>query len=122
MTKILVIDDSEVIRNLLHEYLTDLGYDVDLAEDGAVGVSKALADDYAVALCDIHMPKKNGLQVFREVSAEKPGLCFIMTDSLPGQLAKTARQEGAHRYLTKPFDLNQLKEALQIVLSPRTVS
>jgi len=118
MTKILVIDDSAVIRNLLQEYLTDLGYDVELAEDGQEGIKKALTDDYAVAFCDIHMPKKNGYQVFREVSAKKPDLLFIMTDSLPGVLAEMAQKEGAHRCLTKPFDLKQVKEALRGVLSP----
>lgn len=117
MIKILIIDDSAVIRDLLHEYLTDLGYDVDLARDGQEGINKALAGDYRVAFCDIHMPKKNGYQVFREVSAEKPGLLFIMTDSLPGPLAEMAQKEGAHRCLIKPFDLEQVKEALKAVLT-----
>ena len=122
MIKILVIDDSAIIRDLLHEYLTDLGYAVDLARDGQEGINKALAGDYAVAFCDIHMPKKNGYQVFREVSAEKPGLFFVMTDSLPGPLAEMAQKEGAHRCLTKPFDLEQVKEALQAVLSPSSTA
>jgi len=117
MIKILIIDDSAVIRDLLHEYLTDLGYDVDLARDGQEGINKALAGDYRVAFCDIHMPKKNGYQVFHEVSAEKPGLLFVMTDSLPGPLAEMAQKEGAHQCLTKPFDLEQVKEALKVVLT-----
>jgi CheY-like chemotaxis protein len=118
MIKILVIDDSEVIRGFLSEYLTDLGYVVDLAKDGQEGINKALANEYRVAFCDIHMPKKNGYQVFREVSARKPELFFVMTDSLPGQLAEMAQKEGAHRCLAKPFDLEQVKEALQAILSP----
>jgi len=118
MIKILIIDDSTVIRELLYEYLTDLGYAVDLAKDGAEGIDRALAGDYSVAFCDIHMPKKNGYQVYREVSAKKPGLLFIMTDSLPGPLAEIAQKEGAHHCLIKPFDLEQVKKALQTVLSP----
>ncbi len=115
MVRVLVIDDSAVIRNLLQEYLTDLGFEVDLARDGDEGVTRALAGDYAAVFCDIHMPKKNGYQVYREVSAQKPNLLFIMTDSLPGLLAEMARQEGAHRCLAKPFDLEQVREAVQSV-------
>jgi two-component system nitrogen regulation response regulator NtrX len=122
MIKILVIDDSAVIRDLLREYLTDLGCAVDLAKDGQEGIRKALAGDYRVAFCDIHMPKKNGYQVFREVSAKKPELIFVMTDSLPGPLTEMAQKEGAHRCLTKPFDLEQVKEALQAVLSPTSMT
>lgn len=120
MVRILVIDDSAVIRDLLCEYLTDLGYAVDVAKDGQEGVDKALSSDYTVAFCDIHMPKKNGYQVYREVSVGRPGLVFIMTDSLPDQLAEMAKKEGAHRCLTKPFDLEQVKETLQEILSPST--
>jgi CheY-like chemotaxis protein len=117
MLRILVIDDSTVIRNLLREYLTDLGYSVDLAGDGQEGINKALAGDYSVIFCDIHMPRKNGYQVFREVSARRPELLFIMTDSLPDELAAMAEKEGAQYCLTKPFDLDQVTAALQAVLS-----
>jgi CheY-like chemotaxis protein len=116
-TKILVIDDSEVIRDLLQEYLSDLGFTVHLALDGQEGVEKALADDYLAIFCDIHMPKKNGYEVYRAVSTKKPELTFIMTDSLPDELAEMAQKEGAQYCLTKPFDLNQIKELLQSLLS-----
>ncbi len=122
MTKILVIDDSAVIRDLLREYLTDLGCAVDVAEDGQEGINKALAGDYAAVFCDVHMPKKNGYQVFRSVSVEKPGLVFVMTDSLPGPLAEMAQKEGAHRCLIKPFDLEQVREALKAVLTPSSIA
>jgi len=116
-TKVLVIDDSVIIRELLQEYLTDLGFVVHLAQDGQEGIEKALADDYLAVFCDIHMPKKNGYEVYRTVSAQKPGVTFIMTDSLPDELAEMAQQEGAQYCLTKPFDLNQVKELLQSLLS-----
>ncbi|HWR82637.1 MAG TPA: response regulator [Candidatus Deferrimicrobium sp.] len=116
MSKILVVDDSEVIRNLLRDYLADMGHTVDLAHDGQEGIEQALANDYSVVFCDIHMPKKNGYQVFREVSARKPDLFFVMTDSLPGPLAEMARQEGAHCCLTKPFDLKQVQQTLEQIL------
>ncbi len=113
MKKILIIDDSEVIRNLLMEYLIELGYKVELAVDGQVGIEKVLANDYTAIFCDIHMPRKNGYQVFREAISAKPDVHFIMTDSLPDELAEMAINEGASQCLTKPFDLYQLKEILE---------
>ncbi|HOD66167.1 MAG TPA: response regulator [candidate division Zixibacteria bacterium] len=122
MARILIIDDSEVIRNLLEEYLTDAGYEVETACDGREGIDRALGGDFDVAFCDIHMPHKNGYQVFREVRRRKPGMAFIMTDSLPDQLAEMAQNEGAHCCLTKPFDLNQVRRVLETLLAKaRTV-
>lgn len=118
MAKILIVDDSQVIRDLLREYLSENGYDVDTAVDGADGVEKALKGDFAAVICDIHMPRKNGYQVFTEVTAANPTVRFIMTDSLPDELARMAENAGAYCCLTKPFDLDQVKRTVKTVLSP----
>ena len=118
MARILVVDDSKVIRDLLCEYLSENGYDVDSAVDGADGIEKALNGDFSVVICDIHMPRKNGYQVFTEVTAARPTVRFIMTDSLPDELARMAENAGAYCCLTKPFDLEQVKRTLRTVLSP----
>ena len=117
MVKILIVDDSEVIRSLLMEYLTELGYDVSLAVNGQEGIDKALAEDYRIIFCDIHMPKKNGYQVYKAVSTAKPESSFIMTDSLPDHLAEMAQKAGACCCLTKPFDLDEIKATLDKILS-----
>jgi CheY-like chemotaxis protein len=117
MLKILVVDDSDVIRALLEEYLTELGYLVDLAADGAEGIEKALAGDYAVVFCDIHMPRKNGYEVYSEVARHRPETRFIMTDSLPDRLAEMAQQAGACCCLQKPFELAQIRQTLQNILA-----
>ncbi len=118
-TGILIVDDSLVIRELLSEYLTDRGYAIDVAINGQDGIDKALAGDYQLVFCDLHMPKKNGYQVFTEVNKIKPDLKFIMTDSLPDELAAMASDAGACGCLTKPFDLHEVSakvnEALEIV-------
>jgi len=119
MARILIVDDSEVIRNLLEDYLTDSGHEVYLACDGQEGIDKALQNEYDVIFCDIHMPRKNGYEVFRAVSAAKPNLHFIMTDSLPGELAEMALSAGAHHCLTKPFDLEQVSKALDTLINER---
>lgn len=110
--KILIIDDSEIIRNLLNEYLTDIGHTVEFAVDGQKGIDKALLQNYHVIFCDIHMPRKNGYLVFTEVRKVKNNQIFIMTDSLPDSLAEQAEDEGAWCVLTKPFDLDEIDNIL----------
>jgi len=117
--KILVVDDSQVIRELLAEYLSDQGHEVDTAEDGLDGIKKALTKNYDLVFCDLHMPRRNGFQVYSAVTEEKPLTQFIMTDSLPDELAALAEEAGACCCLTKPFDLNEVSDTVQAVL--RTV-
>ncbi len=118
MARILVIDDSQVIRDLLLEMLTDQGHEVATAADGMTGASLALREQFDLCICDLHIPKKNGFVIFKEVRAAKPSLPFILTDSLPDQLAEQALNAGAAHCLKKPFDLNQLREVLAKVLHP----
>ena len=114
--RILIVDDSEVIRNLLCDYLADLGHEVETAVDGQDGIDTCLAGDFDLVFCDVHMPRKNGYQVFTEVRTEKPNMPFVMTDSLPDQLAEMAQNEGAHCCLTKPFDLSAVKQTVDTLL------
>lgn len=117
MSKILVIDDSLIIRNLLSEILSDLGFEVDLAIDGQEGIDKALNYEYKIIFCDIHMPKKNGYQVYMEVSNKKQDSLFIMTDSLPDELAEMAKKAGACYCLTKPFALEEVRDTINKILT-----
>ena len=110
--KILIVDDSEIIRNLLEEYLTELGHKVEFAVNGQEGIDKALQNNYQLIFCDIHMPRKNGYLVFKEIREEKKNQIFIMTDSLPDSLAEQAEREGAWCVLTKPFDLDEINNIL----------
>ncbi|PWB74766.1 hypothetical protein C3F09_03500 [candidate division GN15 bacterium] len=118
MARILVIDDSQVIRDLLSEMLTDQGHEVSTAADGVAGASIAIGESFDLCICDLHIPGKNGYVIFKEVRAAKPGLPFILTDSLPDHLAEQALNAGAAYCLKKPFDLNQLREILDKVLHP----
>lgn len=117
MAKILIVDDSEVIGKFLGEYLRDLGHEVDVASHGQEGIEKALATDYELIFCDLHMPRKNGYQVYRAVSAMKPRQAFIMTDSFPDQICRVVEQIGSLDSLTKPFDLNEVRVKLEKALS-----
>ncbi|MCM2271011.1 MAG: response regulator [candidate division Zixibacteria bacterium] len=115
MARILVIDDSQVIRDLLADFLADSGHFVDCVEDSEEGIRMALAGSYDICICDLHIPKKNGFQIYQAISATKPKLTFIMTDSLPDSLADQISEAGVPYILRKPFDLDQLREVLATV-------
>jgi CheY-like chemotaxis protein len=110
--RILVIDDSPIIRDMLVEILTDAGYRVDTAKDGVEGCAMARAGEYTVILCDVHMPRKNGLETVREILQSRPKSKIIMTDSFPDKLAQSARSQGALCCLQKPFDVKELRELI----------
>ena len=110
--KVLLIDDSEIIRNLLSDYLTDSGFQVDISVDGQDGIDKALANNYDLIICDTHMPKKNGNQVFEEVTKHKPDVKFIMTNSLPDKLVQQTCRGDTFCVLNKPFDLDEVKDTI----------
>ena len=61
--KVLIIDDERAIRNSLGEILTDEGYEVDTAEDGAAGLQQVEKEKYDVIFCDIKMPGMDGVEV-----------------------------------------------------------
>lgn len=119
MIKILIIDDSEIIRSLLSEFFEECGYHVECAIDGLEGIQKALANDHNLIFCDVHMPKRNGYQVYKEVSSHKPEVKFIMTDSLPDSLAEKTLQAGASTILTKPFDLDEVRLTVSRLLKDK---
>lgn len=110
--RILVIDDSPIIREMLVEILTDSGYTVETAHDGEEGAIMGCKQDYVVILCDVHMPKLNGLETVREILRARPNARIIMTDSFPDKLAQSARSEGALCCLQKPFDVNELRDII----------
>lgn len=117
MARILVIDDSDVIRGLLTDFLTDNGHTVDTAADGEKGLHKLLHGKYDLCICDLHMPKKNGYEIFCEAGPKKGNLQFIFTDSLPDELYDKISKTSDHPCLRKPFDLDQLREVLDKVLN-----
>jgi CheY-like chemotaxis protein len=116
MARILVIDDSKIIRDLLVDFLADEGHTVKAIGDSVEGVREAIGGDYEICFCDLHIPRKNGYQVFCEVSAVRPELKFIFTDSLPDHLCQQAIQASSSYCLRKPFDLEQLRTILNTVV------
>lgn len=121
--KILVIDDSPVIREMLIEILSDEGFQVDTAVDGIKGTALVKKNDYLVIICDVHMPRQNGLETVREIISIKPDSRIIMTDSLPDKMAGSATREGALCCLQKPFDVTELRNLInQVIIDGKVTS
>jgi CheY-like chemotaxis protein len=112
-SKILVIDDTQIIRDLLVDVLRADGYDVEMARDGFEAVEMVSKSEYDIVFCDVHMPRRNGLETARRIRELTSTVKLIMTDSYPDKLAKQARQEGAFGYICKPFELGELRLLLR---------
>ena len=120
--KILVIDDTPVIRDFLSEVLSDSGYEVDIASDGRSGYEKAIKDDYVMIFCDVHMPVMNGLETVKRIKRAKPDMPIIMTDSFPDKLANEATQAGAMCCLAKPFALDEVRDTVERIIEGKTIN
>lgn len=116
MARILVVDDSSIIRDLLTDFLGELGHLVDSAVDGVEGLDKARSGRYDLCICDLHLPKKNGYQLLTELGSSKSKMQFIFTDSLPDGLFEQIQKTTDFVCLRKPFDLMQMREVIETTL------
>ena len=111
MSRILVIEDEAAIRRVLVKILKEENekYQVEEAENGAMGLDMIRKSDYDLVLCDIKMPKMDGVEVLQEARREKPEVPFIMISG-HGDLDTAVRtmRLGAFDYISKPPDLNRL--------------
>ncbi|ALO14334.1 sigma-54-dependent transcriptional regulator [Salinivirga cyanobacteriivorans] len=109
MARILVIDDEESIRNTLQEILEYEKYSVDLSEDGEQGLELVKKNDYNVILCDIKMPKMDGIDVLERVTRLQPDTPVIMISGHGNiDTAVESIKKGAYDFIEKPLDLNRL--------------
>lgn len=117
MAKILIIDDEESIRNTLKEILEFEKYEVDEAKDGIEGLHKLQNEAFDAVLCDIKMPKIDGLEVLEKSQEEGIEAQFIMI-SAHGTIetAVEATKKGAFDFIQKPPDLNRLLVSLRNAL------
>jgi DNA-binding NtrC family response regulator len=120
MPSILVIDDKENVRKMLSKTLETEGYEVETAEDGAVGWEKAKEKRYDLVLTDLKLPKMDGLEVLSKVKESDPGIAVIvMTAYGTVETAVQAMKEGAFDYLAKPFDPDHLNVLIKRALENR---
>jgi len=109
MPEILIVDDEKVIRETLKDILEYEGYKIDESSDGLSALEKIKQKKYDVVLCDIKMPKMDGIEVLEQSMAFNPEIPFIMISGHGTvEIAIEATRKGAFAFITKPPDLNQL--------------
>ncbi|MEP5255285.1 sigma-54-dependent transcriptional regulator [Winogradskyella rapida] len=119
MPKILIIEDEAAIRRVLVKILSEENdtYQVEEAENGLVGIEKIKNNDYDLVLCDIKMPKMDGVEVLEAAKKIKPEIPMVMISG-HGDLdtAVNTMRLGAFDYISKPPDLNRLLNTVRIAL------
>lgn len=112
MPKVLLIEDEASIRAVLKDILKDqkeLNLTIEEAKDGAEGLAKLEADNFDLALCDIKMPKMDGMEVLKAAKEKGVATTFVMISAHgTTELAVDATKMGAYDFLQKPPDLNRL--------------
>ena len=119
MKKILIIEDNQEVRENLAEILELSNFDVQTAENGKIGVEKAMAESPDLIICDVMMPELDGFGVLK-ILDKKPATAEIPFIFLTAKAEKTDFRKGmnlgADDYITKPFDDVELLDAIEIRL------
>ncbi len=121
-TRVLVVDDEEIVRESLGGWLREDGFEVDSAPDGKSAVERMKAERWNVMLVDLKMPGMDGLQVLEEARKLQPDAAIIMmTAYATVDTAVTAMKLGAFDYLVKPFDPEELSILMQKVVTQQSL-
>ena len=109
--KILVVEDDAELRNVLHDFLKIIGYQVTTAENALNGLEEFMKKEYEIVITDINMPgKMNGVDVVRRIKAFRPSTRIFVCTGYSDNLSSI--ENVAHEVIRKPFDLNQIKDLL----------
>ena len=119
-TRILIVDDENVVRDSLGKWFEEEGYSVDTATTARDALLKLPTQRWDVALVDIKMPGMDGLELQRKIREVDPGiLVIIMTGYAAVETAVQALKDGAYDYITKPFDPDDLAHLVRKALEHR---
>jgi DNA-binding NtrC family response regulator len=122
MSKILIIEDEASIRRVLKKIISEENdaYEVEEAEDGLLGIEMIMNKDYDLVLCDIKMPKMDGVEVLEKAKKIKPEIPMVMISG-HGDLdtAVNTMRLGAFDYISKPPDLNRLLNTVRNALDKK---
>lgn len=122
MPKILIIDDEKVIRSTLKEILEYEKYQIEEAQDGEQGLKMLQEKEYDLVLCDIKMPKMDGLEVLEKASELEKQPQFIMISAHGSiETAVEATKKGAFDFIPKPPDLNRLLLTVRNALEKKSL-
>jgi two-component system OmpR family response regulator len=115
--KLLLAEDDPLLADALRASLEKAGFEVELAQNGAVAEYLMLRQEFDVAVVDIGLPMVDGLTVLRRVRAAKPALPVLLLTALDGLEHRVAGlNAGADDYVTKPFDFPELEARIRALL------
>ena len=115
--KLLVVEDDRMLAALVRRALTEQGYAVDLAADGEQAEALAFGNEYDAIILDLMLPGKSGLQLLQQMRREgKVTPTLILTGRREKNDVVRGLDIGADDYLTKPFDLDELKARVRALL------
>lgn len=120
MPRILAVDDSPSMRQMVAFTLRDAGYDVVEAEDGQVALDKARGEAFSLVLADVNMPNMDGITLVRELrglDAYKFTPLLILTTEAGDDKKQAGKAAGATGWLVKPFDPEQLLGVVRRVIN-----
>ena len=124
MTRILIVDDEEKIRNMIRKYAEYEGFQTDEAKDGLEAVQKCEKNNYDLCVMDIMMPNLDGFSAVKEIKKTHPRMPFIMLSALGEEYDKIHGFDiGVDDYVVKPFSSKELMMRIHAILkrvSPAT--
>ncbi|MCP4582544.1 MAG: sigma-54-dependent Fis family transcriptional regulator [candidate division Zixibacteria bacterium] len=107
--RLLIVEDDANIVDSLQEYLTNFNYAIDVAATGNEALDKVTSGEYNLVLLDVHLPDLSGMEVLKNIKENNSDLpVLVMTGYISTDSAIEAMKLGAHEFITKPFDLDQL--------------
>ena len=122
MKPVLIVEDEAIVRESLRDWLRDEGYEVETAEEGEKALQRIGEKEFGVAVLDLRLPGKDGLEVLKEATAQNPKLKGIIITAYPSvETAVEAMKIGAIDYIVKPFTPDALEKSIQEVLGPTQV-
>ena len=117
MYTILICDDEIKIRETLYDYFTAKGYSVSVAENGKTGAKKTEDEDFDLILLDVMMPNIDGFEVCKKLRTMNNNIGIIMLTAKTQEMDKiTGLMIGADDYVTKPFNILELKARIKAIL------
>ncbi|MEN6373625.1 MAG: response regulator [Smithella sp.] len=119
---ILVVDDEESIRELLSECLNNCGYEVTCAANGQEALSYYKSGRFDVVISDLIMSPVDGMELLGEIKKFDPDAVFIMITGYPSiETALEAVKKGAKDYITKPFNIDDIRLKIERVILERSL-
>jgi DNA-binding NtrC family response regulator len=113
-SKILVIDDEKRMCDSIKVLLSNIGYEVDTAENGKVGIEKLQSRSFDLVITDLMMPELDGFAVMKHIKENCPGtLVIVITGYASVESAVRAIRSGAYDYILKPFDFEIIKISVE---------